>query len=62
MLANADLEVNASFNRLYGDRWDLRTYSSDACGYVFIEVNGFEGEERALTLDLRADSEVIPLQ
>jgi rubredoxin len=39
----------------------IRTYRP-CCGYVFIEAEGFEDEERALTLDLRADGEAVPLQ
>jgi len=40
----------------------LRTYRCEPCGYVFTEAEGFENEERALTLDLRADGESVPLQ
>jgi uncharacterized Zn finger protein len=41
----------------------LCTYRCEPCGYVFTEAEGFEGEneERALTLDLRADGEAIRL-
>jgi len=40
----------------------LRTYRCEPCGYVFTEAEGFDDEQRALILDLRADGEAIPLQ
>lgn len=50
------------FRGCYPRLLPVRTYDCEACGYVFTEVEGFADEERAMTLDLRADSEAMPLQ